>query len=48
MSILQNIDKNRYVDEVKDRTEGKIKKLKQKDKRRFSKIRNAIKRNSKK
>jgi hypothetical protein len=48
MSIHNKIVKNRYVDEVKDRTEGKIKKLKHKDKRRFSKIRNAIKRNSKK
>ena len=48
MSILNNIVKNRYSEEIKDRTEGKIKKLKTKDKRRFSKIRNAIKRNSKK
>ena len=48
MSILQNIVKDKYADEVKDRTQGKIKKLKHKYKRRFSKIRNAIKRNSKK
>lgn len=47
-SIWDRIKKNRYSEEVKDRTEGNIKKLKHKDKRRFSKIRNAIKKNSKK
>ena len=48
MSAIDNISKNKYIDQVKDRTEGKVKNLKQKDKRRFSKIRNAIKRNSNK
>ena len=49
MSIFDRIKKNRYADEIKERSQPKkIEELKHKDKRRFSKIRNAIKRNSKK
>lgn len=42
---IMDILKNRYVDEVKDKKkkEEKILPLKQKDKKYFSKIRNAIK-----
>jgi hypothetical protein len=49
MSIFDRINKNKDLDKVKERSQPKsIEKLKHKDKRRFSKIRNAIKRNSKK